>query len=57
MMNLTKEQCISLIDIIESSIFYIIRNDLDIDSIEWLCNICEAYTKMKEYVEKEKNNG
>lgn len=55
MIDLTKDQCESLIDFIEVNLFEAIRNDPETDSLIWLCNICEAYTKMKEYVGKEKN--
>ena len=54
MIDLTKEECESLIDILELNLFNIIREDSDFDNIECLCNICMAYKKMKAYVDKEK---
>lgn len=47
----TIDELESLIDLIECNIFPIIRNDEDIDNINWLCNICSAYRKMKERVD------
>jgi len=46
----TIDELESLIDLIECNIFPIIRNDEDIDNINWLCYICSAYRKMKERV-------
>lgn len=46
----SKDQCESLIDLIEHNIFDIIRNDTDIDNIRWLCNILDIYKIMSEAV-------
>ena len=48
---LTIDECESLANLIEASLFDVIRNDTEIDSFVWLCNICSAYRKMKERVE------
>lgn len=44
----TEGEVIGLIDFFESNIFDAIRNDTDIDSIVWLCNITNVYKKLKE---------
>lgn len=51
MIDLTKSQCKNLAEIIQSNIFDIIRNDTDIDNIEWLVDIVEAYKKLREGAE------
>lgn len=40
--DLTKSQCESLIDFIELNLLDVIRNDTDIDSLEWFQNILTA---------------
>lgn len=47
MIEITKDEAESLVDYIEMNIFDIIRNDPDIDSIEWLANIMAVYQKCK----------
>lgn len=47
MIEITKDEAESLVDLIEMNIFDIIRSDLDIDSIEWLCSIASVYRKCK----------
>ena len=47
MIEITKDEAESLVDFIEMNIFDIIRNDPDIDSIEWLENIMAIYKKCK----------
>ena len=42
--DLTKAQCESLIDFIELNLIDVIRNDTDIDSLEWVQNILTANT-------------
>ena len=42
--DLTKAQCESLIDFIESNLLDVIRKDTDIDSLEWVQNILTANT-------------
>lgn len=48
MIEITKSEAESLMDFIETSIFDSIRDDVNIDSIEWLCNIMSVYKKCKE---------
>ena len=48
MIEITKDEAESLVDFIEMNIFDMIRNDPDVDSIEWLCNIASVYRKCKE---------
>lgn len=45
--DLTEFQCKDLCDFIEFNIFEYIRNDKDIDNIDWLVNMMEAYQKLK----------
>lgn len=47
MIEITKDEAESLADLIEMNIFDIIRNDADVDSIEWLENIMAVYKKCK----------
>lgn len=48
MVEITKDEAESLMDLIETNIFKIIRDDIDIDSIKWLDNIMCVYRKCKE---------
>ena len=41
----------ALADFIEFDIFDRIRNDVDIDNINWLCCICDAYRELRKAVE------
>ena len=50
MVELTKIEAGAIANLIELNIFEIIRNDTDIDNIEWLCAVMEVYKKC----EKEK---
>lgn len=47
MIEITKEEAVALIDLIELNIFDIIRNDENIDGVDWLCNIMAIYKKCK----------
>lgn len=53
MVDLTKDQCESMVDLIELNLLDIIRNDTEIDNIQWLVNVVDAYKIMKAEVEKE----
>lgn len=44
--ELTKDEAYVVADLISSNLFDIIRNDSDIDSMQWLINIIKAYEKM-----------
>ena len=48
MIELTKNECESLVDLIECNLLNIIRNDDDIDNIHWLMNICSVFKKLQE---------
>ena len=50
MIDLTKEQCESLIDYIEMNLLDVIRNDTDIDNICWVQNILTAKDAMEKAV-------
>ena len=47
-LQITRGEVESLIDFFECNIFDAIRNDIDIDNVEWLCNLCSVYKKLKE---------
>lgn len=51
MINLTESQCKNLSGFIEFNIFDYIRNDVDIDNIDWLVDMMEAYQKLREGAE------
>ena len=42
----TLDECKNLADHIEFTLFETIRNDPEIDNIEWLVSIMSAYTKL-----------
>lgn len=46
--DLTKEQCINLAEFIEMHIFEAIRDDVDIDNIEWLRGMLDAQKAFNE---------
>lgn len=46
--ELTKGQCESLVEFIELNFFDAIRNDPEVDSIEWARNILNAHQAFKE---------
>lgn len=48
MIEITKAEAKTLVDLIEENIFDIIRNDEGIDSIKWLANIMSVYSKCTE---------
>ena len=48
MIEITKAEAETLVDLIEINIFDIIRNDEGIDNIKWLANIMSVYNKCKE---------
>lgn len=47
MIEITKDEAVALIDLIELNIFDIIRNDENIDGVDWLCNVMSIYKKCK----------
>lgn len=47
MIEITKEEAESLIDLIEVTFFDMIRNDTEIDNMEWIVNIISIYQKCK----------
>lgn len=48
MIEITKDEAESLLDFIESNFYEVIRNDVDIDNINWAANIMSLYQKCKE---------
>lgn len=50
---LTADEAHDVADMIESYIFQMIRDDDEIDSMEWLCDICELYKRLSNYTAKE----
>lgn len=53
MVELTRSQCKNIAELIELNIFDYIRNDTEIDNMEWLCDMADAWKKMKEAEGKE----
>lgn len=53
MIELTKDEGKSLADFIEIYFIGIIHDDPDVDNLEWVCDICSAYRKLKEGGEEE----
>ena len=48
MIDLTQSQCKNIAEFIEFHIFDAIRNDDEIDNINWLIDMTEAYKKLME---------
>ena len=48
MIEITKDEAESLLDFIELNFFDAIRNDEDVDNLEWVINIMSVYQKCKE---------
>ena len=46
--ELTKEQCESLVDFIECELIHSIREDEYLDNLQYVINICDAYKVFKE---------
>lgn len=46
--TLTDDEVIALADLIETTIFAVIRDDPEIDNFQWLVNIIHAHDKLTE---------
>lgn len=46
--NFSEGEVTALIDFFETNLFEKIRNDMEIDNINWLCDITNIYKKLKE---------
>ena len=44
---LTQQEAFTLAEILDMNLFQIIRNDPDIDNIDWLLNVVSAYNKLR----------
>jgi hypothetical protein len=53
--EITKNEAECLIDLFECNLLDIIRNDDDIDNLQWLMNICSVFKKLQEGVESDGN--
>lgn len=51
MSELTKNERESLAEFIEGYLIFCIQDDKAVDNLEWLCNICSAYRKLREVEE------
>ena len=51
--ELTKDQCASLVDFIECTLICSIREDEYLDNLQYVINICDAYKVFKEVVDNE----
>lgn len=49
MAELTKNEAYSLAEFIDYNLLQTLRNDTDIDSLQWLRNIIHAYDKLSKY--------
>lgn len=49
---ISKDECTSLVDLIEFNLINIIREDESIDNIKWLANIIRIYDRAKELIDK-----
>lgn len=45
MVEITNSEAESLADFISLNLIQVIRDDEDVDSMEWLCNLCRIYEK------------
>lgn len=46
--ELTEDQCVSLMDFIELEFIQSLRNDPDADNLQYVINICDIYKAVKE---------
>ena len=51
--EVTKDQCESVIDFIEWNILDAIRNDESVDNVDWLANILAVRAVMKKVVDED----
>lgn len=49
--ELTQSQIENLAEFIEFNLIKMIRVDVDIDNIDWVKDMCEVHTKLKEALE------
>lgn len=52
--NLTFSQVENLAEFFEFNFINSIRNDVDIDNMDYLVDMCEIYSKLKEHLQKER---
>lgn len=50
--ELTQSQIENLAEFIELNLISTIRVDVDIDNIDWVKDMCEVHTKLKEALER-----
>ena len=50
--ELTKSQVRNLAEFIEYNILDVVRNDTDIENVDWLVEMCEAYKILKQAIEE-----
>ena len=53
MVTLTRAECQSLLDFLEPELYNVIRQDTDIDSVQWLINICSIISKCRNEMDYE----
>lgn len=53
MAELTEKEAYSLAEFIDYNLLQTLRNDHDIDSLQWLRNIIHAYDKLSKYSDYE----
>ena len=50
--EITKAQAESMVDFLEAEFINGIRNDSDLDNLQYVINICDVYKKLNEICEK-----
>ena len=51
--EITKAQAESMVDFLEAEFINGIRNDPDLDNLQYVVNICEVYKKLNDVCEKD----
>ena len=55
-LNLTFSQVENLAEFFEFHFINSVRNDTDIDNMDYMVDMCDIYSKLKKHIEKEKDN-
>lgn len=48
-LNLTKDEAYSTAELIDMQLLAYIREDTEVDSMQWLINVVHAYEKLRDY--------
>lgn len=55
MIEITRDEAVSLTDLLDAYLLDIIRSNPDIVNVEWLCNLMEIYKKCQVGLKEERN--